>query len=58
MKMKQLSIIAGLAWTALSILPAAAADPVRFGLCYDLSKAYTFVTLRRSLRPPKTMPTC
>ena len=23
---------------------AKAADPVRFGLCYDLSKAYTFIT--------------
>src|ERR1035437_1148452 len=42
--MKLLSIMAGLAWTALNIMPAAAADPVRFALCYDLSKAYTFVT--------------
>jgi branched-chain amino acid transport system substrate-binding protein len=42
--MKLRSIVAGLAWTALNILPAAAADPVRFALCYDLSKAYTFVT--------------
>ena len=25
-------------------MPAAAADPVRFALCYDLSKVYTFVT--------------
>ena len=42
--MKLRSIVAGLAWTALNIMPAAAADPVRFALCYDLSKAYTFVT--------------
>src|SRR3954449_11932904 len=42
--MKYLSIAAGLALSAISILPANAADPVRFGLCYDLTKAYTFVT--------------
>ena len=42
--MKLRSIVAGLAWTVLNIMPAAAADPVRFALCYDLSKAYTFVT--------------
>ena len=42
--MKHLSIIAGFAWTALTVMPATAADPMRFGLCYDLTKAYTFVT--------------
>ena len=42
--MKLLSITAGLALTALTITPATAADPMRFALCYDLSKAYTFVT--------------
>ena len=42
--MRILSILAGLAWTAMNIMPASAADPVRFALCYDLSKAYTFVT--------------
>ena len=45
--MKQLSIMAGLAWgafAAFTVTPAMAADPMRFGLCYDLSKAYTFVT--------------
>jgi len=42
--MKLLSIAAGVAWAALNIMPAAAADPMRFALCYDLSKAYTFVT--------------
>lgn len=42
--MKLLSILAGLALTLFNAMPAAAADPVRFALCYDLSKAYTFVT--------------
>ncbi|MES1148986.1 MAG: ABC transporter substrate-binding protein, partial [Bradyrhizobium guangdongense] len=42
--MKYLSIMAGLAWTAFTVMPATAADPIRFGLCYDLTKAYTFVT--------------
>lgn len=39
-----LSLSAGLALAIAGIFPAAAADPVRFALCYDLSKAYTFVT--------------
>jgi hypothetical protein len=30
--MKLLSIMAGLAWATLNIMPAAAADPVRFAL--------------------------
>jgi branched-chain amino acid transport system substrate-binding protein len=30
--------------TLLSVMPASAADPMRFALCYDLTKAYTFVT--------------
>jgi branched-chain amino acid transport system substrate-binding protein len=55
--MKLLSIMAGLAWTALNIMPAAAADPVRFALCYDLSKAYTFVT-PRSRKPLAITLTC
>ncbi|WP_210163725.1 MULTISPECIES: ABC transporter substrate-binding protein [Bradyrhizobium] len=42
--MKYLSIAAGVALSAISILSAKAADAVRFGLCYDLTKAYTFVT--------------
>jgi len=48
--MKLLSMMAGLAWTALNIMPATAADPMRFALCYDLTKAYTFVTPRSSGR--------
>ena len=42
--MRLLSILGGLALALLNVVPAAAADPVRFTLCYDLSKAYTFVT--------------
>ena len=42
--MRLLSILGGLALALLNVVPAAAADPVRFALCYDLSKAYTFVT--------------
>jgi branched-chain amino acid transport system substrate-binding protein len=42
--MKLLSISAGLALALANVVPAAAADPVRFALCYDLSKVYTFVT--------------
>ncbi len=42
--MKLLSTLSGLALALLNVVPAAAADPVRFALCYDLTKAYTFVT--------------
>ena len=42
--MRLLSISAGLALTLFNVMPAVAADPVRFALCYDLSKAYTFVS--------------
>lgn len=44
MRMSRVSLIAGLAWATFGITPVAAEEPVRFGLCYDLSKAYTFVT--------------
>jgi len=44
MRLKLASLTSGLALSLLSMLPAHAADPVRFALCYDLSKAYTFVT--------------
>ena len=37
--MKLLSILTGLALALFNVMPAAAADPVRFALCYDLSKA-------------------
>jgi branched-chain amino acid transport system substrate-binding protein len=42
--MRLLSIIGGLAFALLNVLPTIAAEPVRFALCYDLSKAYTFVS--------------
>ena len=42
--MKLPSILSGLALTLFSVMPASAADPMRFALCYDLTKAYTFVT--------------
>ncbi|MGB3866668.1 MAG: ABC transporter substrate-binding protein [Xanthobacteraceae bacterium] len=42
--MKLRSIIGGVALMLTSSIAAHAADPVRFGLCYDLSKAYTFIT--------------
>lgn len=42
--MKFLCIAAGVALSAVSVLPAKAADPIRFGLCYDLTKVYSFVT--------------
>lgn len=42
--MKYLSIAASLALSAATIFPATAGNPVRFGLCYDLTKVYSFVT--------------
>ena len=42
--MKLRSIIGGLALMLTTSMAAHAADPVKFALCYDLSKAYTFVT--------------
>lgn len=42
--MRLRSILGGLALTLVGSMTAMAADPVRVALCYDLSKAYTFVT--------------
>ncbi len=42
MKNKWFTTLAGLALAG--VLQPAAAQPVRFGICYDLSKAYTFVS--------------
>ncbi|HEX7563225.1 MAG TPA: branched-chain amino acid ABC transporter substrate-binding protein, partial [Bradyrhizobium sp.] len=42
--MKLPSILSGLVLTLVNVMPASAADPMRFALCYDLTKAYTFVT--------------
>jgi len=47
MKIKRLSILAGLGLALAGLQPALAqapAQPVKFALCYDLSKSYTFVT--------------
>ena len=47
MRSKLLSIAAGLGLTLASMLSAQAqaqAQPVKFALCYDLSKAYTFIS--------------
>lgn len=45
MKLKLLATLAGLGLSMLATQPALAqAEPVRFALCYDLSKAYTFIT--------------
>jgi branched-chain amino acid transport system substrate-binding protein len=42
--MKLPSILSGLVLTLFSGMPASAADPMKFALCYDLTKVYTFVT--------------
>jgi branched-chain amino acid transport system substrate-binding protein len=45
MKIKLLSILAGVGLALSSAQPALAqAQPIKFALCYDLSKAYTFIT--------------
>ena len=47
MKIKQLSILAGLGLALAGLQSAQAqapAQPVKFALCYDLSKSYGFVT--------------
>src|SRR5689334_12119254 len=44
MRYRFLSALATVAGLALGIAPAAQAQPIKYGLCYDLSKAYTFVT--------------
>jgi branched-chain amino acid transport system substrate-binding protein len=41
---RSLRALLGAAALALAIPPALAADPLRFALCYDLTKAYTFIT--------------
>ncbi len=47
MKIKQLFILAGVGLALISAQPALAqvrAQPVKFALCYDLSKSYTFIS--------------
>ena len=41
---RKLQTLLGAAALALSMPSAFAADPIRFALCYDLTKAYTFIT--------------
>ncbi len=41
---RKLKLMLGAAALALGVTSAHAADPVRFALCYDLTKAYTFIT--------------
>ena len=40
----RLKVLLGAATLLLATPAAFAADPIRFGLCYDLTKAYTFIT--------------
>lgn len=42
--LSKLRTLLGAAALALSLPAAHAADPIRFALCYDLTKAYTFIT--------------
>jgi branched-chain amino acid transport system substrate-binding protein len=44
MKAKLFSLAAGLGLALAAATPALAQTPIKFGLCYDLSKAYTFIT--------------
>ena len=44
MKMRWFSGLAALALTLGTPAAMAQAQPMKFALCYDLSKAYTFVT--------------
>ncbi len=41
---RNLRILLGAAALTAALPAAHAADPIRFGLCYDLTKAYTFIT--------------
>ncbi|MDO8376830.1 MAG: ABC transporter substrate-binding protein, partial [Aquabacterium sp.] len=40
----RLKLFLGTASLLLASPAVLAADPIRFGLCYDLTKAYTFIT--------------
>ena len=44
MKAKLSTLLAGLGFALFAAQPAGAQQAVRFGLCYDLSKAYTFIS--------------
>ncbi len=44
MKLRLTTWLAGLAMLLAGMLPAAAQEAIKFALCYDISKAYSFVT--------------
>ena len=44
MKLRLTAWLAGAAVVLAGMLPAAAQEPIKFALCYDISKAYSFVT--------------
>jgi len=44
MKLRLTTWLAGAAAVLASMLPAAAQEPIKFALCYDITKAYSFVT--------------
>ena len=44
MKLRLTTWLAGAAVLLAGMLPAAAQEPIKFALCYDISKAYSFVT--------------
>ncbi len=44
MKLRLTTWLAGAAVVFAGMLPAAAQEPIKFALCYDISKAYSFVT--------------
>jgi len=44
MKFKLTTWFAGAAVVLAGMLPAAAQEPIKFALCYDITKAYSFVT--------------
>ena len=44
MKLRLTTWLAGAAAVLAGMLPAAAQEPIKFALCYDVTKAYSFVT--------------
>ncbi len=44
MKLRLTTWLAGAAVVLAGMVPAAAQEPIKFALCYDISKAYSFVT--------------
>ena len=44
MKLRLTTWLAGAAAVLAGMLPAAAQEPIKFALCYDITKAYSFVT--------------